>query len=78
ELTVFCWTHRKQSEWMAEIVRTMADTGSDWTKEHAYDSYAPQRQSVPAQWFVDGEDYFYAVSKALDEAKEEIYITDWW
>ena len=28
--------------------------------------------------FVDGEDYFYAVSKALDEAKEEIYITDWW
>ena len=36
---------------MAEIVRTMADTGSIWTKGHAYSSYAPQRQNVPAQWY---------------------------
>ncbi|XP_028397281.1 phospholipase D1-like [Dendronephthya gigantea] len=78
ELTVFCWTHRKQSEWMAEMVRTMADTGSIWTKNNAFDSYAPQRQKIPAQWFVDGEEYFYSVSQALEEAKEEIFITDWW
>ena len=39
------------SEWMAEIVRTMADTGSQWTKENAYGSYAPQRQNVPVQWY---------------------------
>lgn len=38
-------------EWMAEMVRTMADTGSIWTKNNAFDSYAPQRQKIPAQWY---------------------------
>jgi phospholipase D1/2 len=27
---------------------------------------------------VDGRDYFWAVSVALEEAKEVIYIADWW
>ena len=41
----------RSREWMAEIVRTMADTGSIWTKDHPYGSYAPQRKSVPARWY---------------------------
>ena len=28
--------------------------------------------------FVDGSGYFSAVADALDAAKEEIFITDWW
>lgn len=28
--------------------------------------------------FVDGRSYFEAVADALEKAKEEIYITDWW
>lgn len=30
------------------------------------------------KWYVDGRDYFWAVSVALDNAKESIYIMDWW
>ena len=30
------------------------------------------------KWYVDGRDYFWAVSMALDQAKESIYIADWW
>lgn len=30
------------------------------------------------KWYVDGRDYFWAVSVALEQAKESIYITDWW
>jgi len=30
------------------------------------------------KWYVDGRDYFWAVSVALDQAKETIYIADWW
>ena len=28
--------------------------------------------------FVDGASYFEAVAEALEKAKEEIFITDWW
>lgn len=30
------------------------------------------------KWYVDGRDYFWAVSVALEQAKETIYIADWW
>ena len=30
------------------------------------------------KWYVDGRDYFFAVSAALEQAKETIYIADWW
>lgn len=30
------------------------------------------------KWYVDGRDYFWAVSEALNNAKETIYIEDWW
>lgn len=30
------------------------------------------------KWYVDGRDYCWAVSTALENAKETIYIADWW
>lgn len=30
------------------------------------------------KWYVDGRDYFWAVSEALERAKETIYLADWW
>lgn len=30
------------------------------------------------KWYVDGRDYFWAVSVALERAKESIYMADWW
>ena len=31
-----------------------------------------------AKWYIDGCSYFWAVSVALEQAKESIYILDWW
>ncbi|KAK0701830.1 hypothetical protein B0T26DRAFT_757811 [Lasiosphaeria miniovina] len=42
-----------------------------------YCSFAPQ-SSGHAKWYVDGASYFWAVSMALEEAQESIYILDWW
>ncbi|KAL2190140.1 phospholipase D/nuclease [Thermothelomyces heterothallicus CBS 203.75] len=42
-----------------------------------YSSFAPQ-SSGHAKWYVDGASYFWAVSMALEEAREYIYILDWW
>ena len=43
-----------------------------------YASSAPVRQSNDAKWYVDGCGYMWAVSMAIEEARESIWILDWW
>ena len=45
---------------------------------HRYKSFAPERDGNKIKWYVDGQNYFYAVSVGLERAKETIYIADWW
>lgn len=52
---------------------------SPWADENIrFDSFAPVRQNVFAQWLVDGRDYMWNVSRAISMAKDVIYIHDWW
>ena len=57
---------------------TEAQGKSPWTKKHRFGSFAPVRTNVAAQWLVDGRDYFWNVSRAIYNAKDVIYIHDWW
>lgn len=46
---------------------------------HRFNSFARERGIKPetgcdAKWYIDGHDFFWAVSKALDDAKESIMI----
>ncbi|RJE18557.1 Phospholipase [Aspergillus sclerotialis] len=45
---------------------------------HRFGSFAPARPNNDVKWYVDGCSYFYAVSRALETAKESIWILDWW
>ncbi|KAL9610790.1 MAG: hypothetical protein Q9167_004522 [Letrouitia subvulpina] len=47
-------------------------------ESHRFGSFAPERDGNKIKWYVDGRDYFWAVSVALEKAKETIYIEDWW
>ncbi|KZF23346.1 phospholipase D/nuclease [Xylona heveae TC161] len=47
-------------------------------ESHRFASFAPEREGNKIKWYVDGRDYFWAVSVALERAKETIYIADWW
>ncbi|CAG7959926.1 unnamed protein product [Penicillium nalgiovense] len=47
-------------------------------KEHRFGSFAPPREHNDAKWYVDGCSYFWAVSQALENARESIWILDWW
>ena len=51
---------------------------SRWSKPNRFDSFAPVRTGVHAQWLVDGRDYMWNVSRAINMAKDVIYIHDWW
>ncbi|KAJ7610187.1 hypothetical protein FB45DRAFT_337033 [Roridomyces roridus] len=45
---------------------------------HRFGSFAAERAQNFVKWHIDGHDYFYAVSEMLDNAKEVIFIQDWW
>lgn len=45
---------------------------------HRFQSFFPERDGNLIKWYVDGRDYYHAVSIALENAKESIYIEDWW
>ncbi|CAI7633819.1 unnamed protein product [Penicillium bialowiezense] len=46
--------------------------------ETRFGSFAPPREHNDAKWYVDGCSYFWAVSRALESARESIWILDWW
>ncbi|KAG0048954.1 Phospholipase D1 [Gryganskiella cystojenkinii] len=64
-------TRRRQ---FVESIRKMP---SLWKEPKRFNSFAPVRTNASAQWLVDGRDYFWNASKALEMAKETIYIEDW-
>ncbi|KAF8323532.1 uncharacterized protein EI90DRAFT_3146978 [Cantharellus anzutake] len=77
---VFVYTRymlsRQLHQWITSLERMAEKT--HWTKTNRFDSFAPIRLNVAAQWLVDGRDYFWNVSRAINLAKEKIYIHDWW
>ena len=48
------------AEWLKAM--KMAINNSPFDKVHRYGSFAPIRESIRAEYFVDGHDYFYRVS----------------
>lgn len=45
---------------------------------HRFRSFADQRTDNAIKWHVDGHDYMWAVSELLDNARDVIFILDWW
>ena len=52
------------------------DDGMHNTSQHRYGSFAAQRTGNDAKWYVDGCGYMWAVSRALEQATESIWILD--
>eukprot|EP00066_Takifugu_rubripes_P006403 XP_003971177.1 PREDICTED: phospholipase D2 [Takifugu rubripes] len=75
-LVIKCSSYR-QAHWWSHEINQLAET-CDFLKEHRFDGFAPPRENMLTKWYVNGRDYFADLADALDQAKEEIYITDWW
>ncbi|GBC06968.1 hypothetical protein RclHR1_07170009 [Rhizophagus clarus] len=65
-------------ETLSNIVLGERGTKGEWDTENRFKSFAPEREGCFVKWYVDGKDYFHAVSEALMSAKTEIFIEDWW
>ncbi|KAL8649571.1 MAG: hypothetical protein Q9226_005524 [Calogaya cf. arnoldii] len=69
--------NERQLHQFEESINHMSQS-TPWSKPNRFDSYAPMRSQVHAQFLVDGRDYMWNVSRAISMAKDVIYIHDWW
>lgn len=69
--------NERQLQQFHESICSMKDNTS-WSQQQRFQSFAPVRKGVFAQWLVDGRDYMWNVSRAISMAKDVIYIHDWW
>ncbi|KAJ7100586.1 hypothetical protein C8R43DRAFT_964073, partial [Mycena crocata] len=45
---------------------------------HRFNSFATERSENFVKWHIDGHDYMWALSEMLGNAKDAIFIQDWW
>ncbi|CAL1290284.1 unnamed protein product [Larinioides sclopetarius] len=77
-LLVRCWTRRKAREWSESLLDAAKTTARDFTQPNRHGAFSPVRSNSECRWFIDGATYFEAIADALEKAKEEIFIADWW
>ncbi|KAF7503349.1 hypothetical protein GJ744_003955 [Endocarpon pusillum] len=69
--------NERQLQQFEDSIQMMVEA-SPWTKPNRFGSFAPVRPKCFAQWLVDGRDHMWVVSRAINQAKDVIYIHDWW
>lgn len=76
KLKLYDKDEKEIAQWCLSLREMMSQT--KWSQKHRFDSFAPVRYNANAKWMVDGRDYFWTLSEAIDQAKDVIYIHDWW
>ncbi|XP_005802945.1 phospholipase D1-like [Xiphophorus maculatus] len=76
DLIIKCRSYR-QSQWWTHEINRLAHS-CDFLKVHRFQGFAPPREDTLTKWYVNGKDYFADLADALEQAKQEIFITDWW
>ncbi|XP_071757313.1 phospholipase D2 [Centroberyx gerrardi] len=75
-LIIKCSNYR-QAQWWSHEINRLADN-CDFLKVQRFQGFAPPREDTLTKWYVNGSGYFEDLANALEQAKEEIFITDWW
>uniref|UniRef100_A0A673J536 Phospholipase n=1 Tax=Sinocyclocheilus rhinocerous TaxID=307959 RepID=A0A673J536_9TELE len=82
---VFCrklvlkFTSYRHARWWGQAIESFVRKhGKAFLRTHRFGSFAREEENIPSKWYVNGKTYMEDVANALEEAKEEIFITDWW
>ncbi|XP_051909778.1 phospholipase D1-like isoform X2 [Hippocampus zosterae] len=77
-LVLKCSSFRHARWWGQAIEGFVYKHGAAFLTDHRFGSFARQEENIPAKWYVNGKTYMEDLANALEEAKEDIFITDWW
>ena len=76
-----CRSSQQQKEWHERIQSIMSSpSGRAFCSRELlpYDSFAPVRAKQKCRWYINAQVYMEHVLNGLNNAREEIFITDWW
>ncbi|GMM54837.1 phospholipase D [Maudiozyma humilis] len=76
KLQVICKSEASLKLWVSSL--TLMASNTIWSRKNRFNSFAPIRMNAFCKLLVDGRDYFWSLSEALELAKDVIYIHDWW
>ncbi|XP_040284170.1 phospholipase D1 isoform X1 [Bufo bufo] len=77
-LILKCNSYRHARWWGQAIEEFVRKHGKNFLTEHRFGSYAAIQKNTLCKWYVNAKGYFNDVADAMEAAKEEIFITDWW
>uniref|UniRef100_A0A8C5KRK9 Phospholipase n=1 Tax=Jaculus jaculus TaxID=51337 RepID=A0A8C5KRK9_JACJA len=77
-LILKCNSYRHARWWGGAIEEFIQKHGTNFLKDHRFGSYAAIQENALAKWYVNAKGYFEDIANAMEEAEEEIFITDWW
>uniref|UniRef100_K7GJ20 Phospholipase n=1 Tax=Pelodiscus sinensis TaxID=13735 RepID=K7GJ20_PELSI len=77
-LILKCNSYRHARWWGQGIEEFIQKNGKNFLTDHRFGSYAAVQENTLAKWYVNAKGYFEDVANAMEAAKEEIFITDWW
>ncbi|XP_057680032.1 phospholipase D1-like isoform X2 [Corythoichthys intestinalis] len=77
-LVLKCSSYRHARWWGQAIEGFVQEHGAAFLSDHRFGSFAREEENIPAKWYVNGKTYMEDLANALEEAREEIFITDWW
>uniref|UniRef100_A0A9J7Y9P9 Phospholipase n=2 Tax=Cyprinus carpio TaxID=7962 RepID=A0A9J7Y9P9_CYPCA len=76
---VLKFTSYRHAQWWGQAIESFVRKhGKAFLRTHRFGSFAREEENIPSKWYVNGKTYMEDVANALEEAKEEIFITDWW
>uniref|UniRef100_A0A8C9TTN3 Phospholipase n=1 Tax=Scleropages formosus TaxID=113540 RepID=A0A8C9TTN3_SCLFO len=73
-----CSSYRHARWWGQAIEAFVQKHGRAFLQDHRFGSFAMEEENTLAKWYVNGKNYMEDVANTLEEAREEIFITDWW
>ncbi|KAG0667464.1 Phospholipase D1 [Maudiozyma exigua] len=76
KLHIICKSEASLKLWVSSF--TLMAKNTVWSRKNRFNSFAPIRQNAFCKLLVDGRDYFWSLSEALEIAQDVIYIHDWW
>ncbi|CAH8828715.1 unnamed protein product [Trichobilharzia szidati] len=78
ELVVICQSESRMNDWNNILSSHIYQDGTrDFIQYNRFGSFAPPRSDTQICMFIDGACYMEAVAKAIAQAQNEIFITDW-
>ena len=71
-------TKEIMTSWYKSIKSLEKNNAKGFCAKQRFESFAPERKNQICKWFVNAGQYMEHVLAAINEAQEEIFITDWW